>query len=351
MLYQTENQHGGDIYGGGITLDYSANTNPLGTPPGVLAAITQALPQLHRYPDPYCRALVKAIADFERVPEPYILCGNGAADLIYACCAAVKPRIAVELAPTFAEYALGLERVGCRVERYPLRQEDMFDLDEGFLGFLEKVRPEAVFLCSPNNPTGRLIPTALLERILRYCGETGTQLFLDECFLDLSDGGVSMKAHLHDCPQLLLLKAFTKSYGMAGVRLGYCLCADHELLGKMAETSQPWNVSSLAQAAGIAALREKAFLRRTRDLIRAERPWLAQRLTERGFWVCPSKANYLLLHGPEGLTEALRRQGIAIRSCANYHGLDIGWYRIAVRRHEENELLLAAIEWAIREVT
>lgn len=306
MLYQAENQHGGDIYGGGITLDYSANTNPLGTPPGVLAAITQALPLLHRYPDPYCRTLVRAIADFEQVPEPYILCGNGAADLIYAYCAAVKPQIAVELAPTFAEYALGLERVGCRVERYPLRQEDMFDLDVGFLSFLKRVRPEAVFLCSPNNPTGRLTPPALLERIMRYCGETDTRLFLDECFLDLSDDGVSMKTHLHECPQLLILKAFTKSYGMAGVRLGYCLCADHELLGKMAETSQPWNVSSLAQAAGIAALREEAFLRQTRALIRAERPWLAQRLTELRLWVCPSKANYLLLHGPAGLAEALR---------------------------------------------
>lgn len=348
MLYQTENQHGGDIYGGGITLDYSANTNPLGTPPGVLAAITQALPQLHRYPDPYCRALVKAIADFEQVPEPYILCGNGAADLIYACCAAVKPRIAVELAPTFAEYALGLERVGCRVERYPLRREDMFDLDGGFLGFLERVRPEAVFLCSPNNPTGRLIPPALLERILLYCGETGTRLFLDECFLDLSDDGVSMEAYLQDCPQLLILKAFTKSYGMAGVRLGYCLCADNALLGKMAEASQPWNVSSLAQTAGIAALREGAFLRQTRALIRTERPWLAQRLTELGFWVCPSKANYLLLHGPEGLAKALRQRGIAIRSCANYYGLSAGWYRIAVRRHEENERLLDVIEYSLQ---
>ena len=83
MLYQTENQHGGDVYGGGITLDFSANTNPLGTPPSVLEAVCRALPQLHRYPDPYCRRLVQAIAGHEQVPASYILCGNGAADLIY----------------------------------------------------------------------------------------------------------------------------------------------------------------------------------------------------------------------------------------------------------------------------
>lgn len=348
MLYQTENQHGGDIYGGGITLDFSANTNPLGTPPSVLAAITQALPQLHRYPDPYCRALVKAIAEFHRIPESYILCGNGAAELIYACCAAIKPQIAVEPAPAFAEYTLALAYMGSKVERYLLRQDSALDLDENFPAFLEKVQPELVFLCNPNNPTGRLISPALLKRTLLYCRETGTRLLLDECFLDLSDDGISMLAYLRDFPQLLILKAFTKSYGMAGVRLGYCLCADSALLEKMAGTSQPWNVSALAQAAGVAALRETEFLRQTRTLICTERPWLAERLMELGFWGCPSKANYLLLHGPEGLEEALRQQGIAIRNCANYHGLGDGWYRIAVRRHEENELLLAAIKQTLQ---
>ena len=135
MLYQTENQHGGDVYGGDITLDFSANTNPLGTPPGVLEAVCRTLPQLHRYPDPYCRRLVQAIASHEQVPASYILCGNGAADLIYAYCAALRPRTAVELAPTFMEYSAGLAQVGCRVERYFLHQAQNFDLDERFLSF------------------------------------------------------------------------------------------------------------------------------------------------------------------------------------------------------------------------
>ena len=139
MLYQTENQHGGDVYGGGITLDFSANTNPLGTPPGVLEAVRRGLPQLHRYPDPYCRQLVQAITAHEQVPASYVLCGNGAADLIYAYCAALRPRTAVEPAPTFAEYGLGLAQVGCRVAPYFLHQAENFDLDEGFLPFLEVV--------------------------------------------------------------------------------------------------------------------------------------------------------------------------------------------------------------------
>lgn len=349
MLYQTENQHGGDVYGGGITLDFSANTNPLGTPPGVLEAVCRALPRLHRYPDPYCRRLVQAIATHEQVPASYILCGNGAADLIYTYCAALRPRTAVEPAPTFAEYGLGLAQVGCRVTPYFLHQAENFDVDEGFLPFLEEKKPEAVFLCTPNNPTGRLLPLPLLEWILQGCAAWGARVLLDECFLDLTEDGVSAKALLAAHPELLILKAFTKSYGMAGIRLGYCLCADSALLHRMASASQPWNVSSLAQSAGVAALTEQDFLQRTRSLVHTERRWLTDNLAALGFWVCPSQANYLLFRGPRGLREGLLRQGIAIRGCENYSGLDDGWYRIAVRPHEENETLITAIRQFCKE--
>ena len=351
MLYQTENQHGGDVYGGGITLDFSANTNPLGTPTGVLEAVRRALPQLHRYPDPYCRRLVRAIAAHEQVPESYVLCGNGAAELIYAYCAAAKPRTAAETAPTFAEYALGLAQVGCRVTPYFLHQAENFDLGEGFLPFLEEKKPEAVFLCTPNNPTGRLLPLPLLEQILQVCAAWGARVFLDECFLDLTEGGVSARSLLAAHPELLILKAFTKSYGMAGIRLGYCLCADSALLHSMAAASQPWNVSSLAQSAGVAALAEQDFLQRTLSLVRTERRWITDNLTALGFWVCPSQANYLLFRGTLGLREALLRQGIAIRGCENYSGLDDGWYRIAVRPHEENEALITAIRQFCKETS
>lgn len=344
MLYQTKNPHGGDIYGGEIQLDFSANTNPFGTPEGILDAIEHALPEIHRYPDPYCRRLVQAISDFEGVPKEFILCGNGAAELIYSYCEAVRPTTAVELAPTFSEYALGLERLGCRVKRYFLRQENDFELDEAFLRFLIEEMPEVVFLCNPNNPTGQIIPSHLMDRILDTCREQGIRLFVDECFLDLSDAGESLKPLLGENPNLFLLKAFTKSYGMAGIRLGYCMSADSELLTKMAQTVQPWNVSSLAQAAGVAALREAEFLNRTRQLVFSERAWLKPQLKNLGFRVIPSHANYILFRGPAGLDKRLKEKQISIRNCGNYHGLDDGWYRIAVRLPEENKRLIQAMK-------
>lgn len=343
MLYETRNPHGGDIYGGRILLDYSANTNPYGTPEGVIRAMRLVMGDLHHYPDPYCRALVQAIAAHEGVEPQYVLCGNGAADLIYAWCRAVKPESAAELAPTFSEYALGLAETGCRVERYMLREEQTFALDEGFLDFLEEKKPQAVFLCSPNNPTGQVIEPRLLERILDFTREKGMNLFLDECFLDLADQGESMKSHLGDHPQLTILKAFTKSYGMAGVRLGYCLCGNAALLGKMAALSQPWNVSTLAQAAGVAALQEGEFLEMTRRTIVKERQWMQERLAEMDISTYPSCTNYILFRARPDLHEKLLTRGIAIRNCANYYGLGPGWYRIAVRLREENEMLMDAI--------
>ena len=345
MLYQTENRHGGDIYGG-IALDFSANVSPLGTPRSVTDAIERALPELYRYPDPYCRTLVQTISEYEGVPENFVLCGNGASELIYAYCGAVRPKRAMELAPTFSEYSLALRRTGCEVVRFALKQEENFDLRENFLPILAREKIDALFLCNPNNPTGRLIADDLLEEILRICREKNIALFVDECFLSLSDGGVDLTPSLSDFPQLFILKAFTKSFGMAGLRLGYGLSADEALLRKMSAAVPPWNVSTLAQAAGVAALGDAEFLERNRAVIRAERPRLEERLRELGFWVCPSQANYILFRGEAGLADRLRERGAAIRDCANFEGLGPGWYRAAVRLREENDALLDAMRRA-----
>lgn len=241
MLYQTKNPHGGDREGRTIKLDFSVNTNPLGPPEAVRRAVVESAGALDQYPDPRCRALVRALAEHEGVPEDCILCGSGAAELIYSYCAAVRPRRALELAPTFSEYASALEAAGCRVERWNLRSENGFALGADFLEALAAGDWDAVFLCTPNNPTGQLIAPDLLEDICRVCKDRGIRLFLDECFLDLS-GGPSMKAALADFPGLFLLRAFTKTYAMAALRLGYCLSADRALLAAMSRTAQPWNV-------------------------------------------------------------------------------------------------------------
>ena len=130
---------------------------------------------------------------------------------------------------------------------------------------------------------------------------------------------------------------------MAGIRLGYALSADTALLDAMQHTGQPWAVSSLAQAAGLAALDETAYVEQVRALIAVQRPLLASGLRALGLRVLDGRANYLLFQGPETLGETLRQKGIVLRSCANYPGLDGSWYRTAVRTAAENEQLLQTL--------
>ena len=299
----TQLTHGGDWAGyraqyGHDALDFSANVSPLGLPQGVANAIAAALPHADRYPDPLCRALRAKLAPHEGIPAESILCGNGAADLIFRLAWAAKPRTALVTAPTFAEYAAALEGAGCVVRRHFLQAEVDFAVTDSILS---SITPEVdmVFLCQPNNPTGQLTPLPLVERILRRCEACGALLVVDECFLDfLPDCNALTAKALLDSKNLLILKAFTKLYGMAGVRLGYCLCANTALLEAMQAAGQPWAVSSLAQAAGLAALDETAYVAQVRELIAQQRPRLTAGLRALGLRVLDGRANYLLFQGP-----------------------------------------------------
>lgn len=346
--------HGGDWAGyrarfGHDALDFSANVSPLGLPQGVADAIVAALPTADRYPDPLCRELRTALSRAEQLPEPWILCGNGAADLIYRLVWTLKPRRALLPAPTFAEYAAALESVGCEVKRKTLHEADDFAVTEAFVQAVNQ-SIDLVFLCQPNNPTGQITPPELVQRLVRRCADCGAVLVVDECFLDFLQqrDALTAKPLLQTAPNLVILKAFTKLYAMAGVRLGYALCANTALLAKMQAAGQPWGVSSLAQAAGAAALRETAYAYAVRALIADQRPRLAAGLRALGLQVIEGSANYLLFRAPETLGAALQQRGVCLRSCGNYPGLSAGWYRTAVRTAPENEQLLQTMREVLK---
>ena len=336
--------HGGDIYKKRVTLDFSANVNPFGTPEPVKAAIRAAAEEVDRYPDPYCLRLRERLGALHDVSTDDILCGNGAAELIFSFISALKPKTALLPVPSFAEYETALRSVSVEPTFYPLRRENGFALSEDILHAITE-RTDVLMLCSPNNPTGRSIEPALLLRVLDRCRETGTWLFLDECFQDLTDEdrAFSLIGHMREYDRVLILRAFTKTYGMAGVRLGYAISKNRGLLFKMSETVQPWNVSTVAQYAGLAALDCPDRAKQARALFAEEKPYLMRMLTALGIEVYPGDANYLLLSGVPELYEALLERGILVRDCSNYRGLLKGDVRIAVRRHAENAALIAAI--------
>ena len=249
-----ERTHGGDIYGlERPVLDLSISLNPLGVPPCAIQAAREALERSPAYPDPLCRGLRRAISARDGVPEDWVLCGNGASDLIDRLVRALRPDHALVLAPTFSEYHRALYKNNCKVKFHYANMHEDFRFSSALLGKISQ-EIDAVFLCDPNNPTGTLISHQLLRALLARCREAGALLVVDQCFLELSPGEPDRLVRELEGGGLLLLRALTKSYAMAGLRLGYCLSDDRTLLAAMAEEGPPWPVSQLAQQAGISAL-------------------------------------------------------------------------------------------------
>ncbi|MBQ9661649.1 MAG: aminotransferase class I/II-fold pyridoxal phosphate-dependent enzyme [Oscillospiraceae bacterium] len=343
-------EHGGDWAGyqeeyGSLPMDFSASISPLGLPKGVREAAVRALDEADRYPDPLCRALCAKLAEKHGIPAGQIVCGNGAADLIHRLCSRLRPRHALLAAPDFTEYRRALQSAGCGISLFPLQAEDGFRLGTAFADTIGE-ETDIVFLSNPNNPSGVLTGREVLEPILQRCREKNCLLVVDECFLDFAEreAEVSMIPALDGTPQLAVLKAFTKTYAMAGLRLGYLLCGNAELAAALQREGQPWPVSHIAQEAGLAALTEENYVNLLRRLITTERKRMAQALDEMGFTVIPGEANYLLLQsGNTRLCDRLRRRGILIRDCSCYDGLGPGWYRVAVRTERENSALLGAL--------
>ena len=349
--------HGGDVYSARQKmkqepLDFSANINPMGMPPGAVRAAADALQQCTQYPDALCRELRAALAAYEGIPAEQIVCGNGAADLIFRIVAATHPQRALLLEPTFAEYEQALRSMDCSIAYFPLQESEGFVLPEAFL---QQLTPEInlLFLCNPNNPTGRTVSPALLQEIWKRCEEAGILLVVDECFNEFLEHPEqnTLKDVLETGANAVILKAFTKSFAMPGLRLGYGLCGNRDLAERIFACGQPWGVSIPAQAAGVAALQEQGYLERMRRLIQTERRWLSENLARLGLRVFPSEANYILFRTETeiSLRERMEQRGVLIRACGNYRGLDDRYYRIAVRGHDENERLIAALKCALEE--
>lgn len=337
--------HGGDIYRHPDVLDFSANINPLGTPPSVIQAAKDSMERICHYPDACQEKLKQALAAYEQVPVEWLVCGNGAAELIFALVQAVKPKRALVMAPTFAEYAQALESVGCEVNREVLKRENGFALQRTILEKIQKEALQMVFLCNPNNPTGILMDPELLRQIVTVCEQRKIYLVVDECFLDFVPEPElhTLKGELNGKQYLFLLKAFTKRYAMAGLRLGYGITSGERLMENIERQLQPWNVSIPAQEAGCMALKETEYVEEARQLIFRERKFLRDELRKTGYPVLDSQANYLFFEGEPDLYEKLLEEGVMIRDCGNYPGLWKGCYRIAVKLHAENEQLLQKI--------
>ncbi len=190
-----------------------------------------------------------------------------------------------------------------------------------------------------------MVEPELLEKIAERCQKYGVTLILDECFVMFTgaEERYSFLKKYRNYPGVVIVRAFTKLYAMPGVRLGYLVCSDAALTEAIRADLPEWNLSVFAQQAGCVACGQRAYVEHSVAFVCRERAWLTEQLSEIGITVFASNANFLMIKDGRPLAKELLKKGILIRDCSNYRGLSGGYYRIAVRRREENERLLAAL--------
>ena len=334
--------HGGDVYRNEVRLDFSVNLNPFPMPAEVADAMQAGLSEIHQYPDPSQQKLREGIASLEGIAAENIICGNGASELLMAAVHAVLPRKALITSPCYAGYAVALKASDAEITEYLLDEKKDFALDEGVLDQIND-STDMVFIADPNNPNGRLIEPGLKKAIIEKCEACGVVLVIDECFYSLSEAGYERESVTDNA---LHLRAFTKTFAIPGIRIGYMLSKDTELLNEIRKHLPEWNVSRIAERTGEAAakiLESTDYLKDSVHLIKQEREYLAGQLEKLGVRVYSSDINYLLIKCGSDLYEKLLGRGILIRRCANFSGLDDTYFRIAVRQHKDNEELISIL--------
>jgi threonine-phosphate decarboxylase len=337
-------------------LDFSSNVNPLGPSEKALEAAKNSFKEIPSYPDSNSAELRQAISSrFGGLSRNNVIVGNGSTELIYLFAEAFLKRgeTAIIPAPTFGEYESAVRKTG-ETPKF-VKLDGNFNIDEGAFTH-EMAGAKIVFLCNPNNPTSILIPSETLTEIFDMALKQDSLVFLDEDFLEFveNEKALSFINKIKDYPNLFILRSFTKIFGLTGLRVGYGI-ANEEIINILSCAKIPWNVNCLAQATAVAALKDEDHLRVTRELVKKEKAQLLAELsTFKSFKVYPPDANFVFIDiRKSGLTAAelsdkLLRQGILIRDCTSFRGLDEYFIRVAVKTHTDNESLIAALKRTVK---
>ena len=260
-------------------------------------------------------------------------------DMAVSCYDGRHPEKCAIAAPSFSGYERAVKAYGAGIVYYELDSNNGFSY-EYVSGRLEQLDVQLCFICNPNNPTGNIIPENILINILDICRRRNIIVVADECFLRFNRNyeKISCKRFLKDYNNLVIINAYTKFYAMAGIRLGYLMSYNDELIDNISLQLPEWNISTVAQRAGIAAFKDKDYEGHTYRLIEKEREFLTDKLSAMECIVYPSVADYITFRLPSDkagcqLQDELLKNGILIRSCQSYRNMLPDCYRIAVTKH------------------
>jgi threonine-phosphate decarboxylase len=356
--------HGGDVWGFSRkynvplekVLDFSGPINFLGASPKAIEAIRKNVEAVRFYPDPNPVELRMQLAEYvgDVSPENIIL-GNGSTELIYMVPEFFSPNFnAIIPVPSFTEYEKATLRAGGKPIFVKLPKDFSLNIENIKKAVNSKTR--IVFICNPHSPSGTLYDMQTILELVDFCEENDTVVCIDENYIEFAEIGkrVTVTPYVKKYPNLFVIRSLTKFYAVPGLRFGYAI-ADEVFIGALQDVRQPWSINSLAVFAAKAALLDTEFIEKTKSSVKREKARLVKMIKEIDVLrVFPSETNFLLLKILDkkttsiSLRESMAREGILIRDCSTFVGLDDSYFRVTVRSVEDNLKLIEALKKTLK---
>ena len=350
----TKDLHGGNIYrfqreGKNDILDYSSNINPLGVPQKFIDIAKESFDKLVNYPDPYYIDLRKKIAEFNSLDLSNIIVGNGATEILFLYLKALKPKKVLILAPCFAEYERALKSVSAEINYFELKESDNFYPNiENLKREIETNSYDLLLFCNPNNPTGQFIKLEDIKKVVEVCENKNTKIFVDEAFIEFIENWQEKTVSLFKNKNIFIMRAFTKFFAIPGLRLGYGIGFDDEILNKMCDEKEPWTVNTFANLAGLVMLDDKEYIEKSEKWILEEKNFMYKELSEFQYLKAyKTECNFILLKiqniSSTSLRDKMIEKNILIRDASNFKFLDYHFVRLAIKDRESNIKVLEAL--------
>lgn len=327
-------------------IDFSSNVTPAGMPNEVKNILKKQIQRLTEYPDVNSSKLLSAISKYVNIPESNIVVGNGAIEIIYNFCNAFLSKNTHVLipVPTFGEYEIASKLNSSKISLFKT-----MDLTKDLKKFILKIpKNGCVFICNPNNPTGKLISKKDLLQIVSSAKKLNSLVFVDECFIELvPDLNESIISSVKKFDNVIILRSLTKSFGLAGIRIGYAISSKY-IISILQKIKLPWSVNLMAQQAGIIALENKSHISKSHNIIKKEYSFLKKKIESiNGLNLIESSTNFILIktnYDSTKLQNKLLKNKILVRDCKNFTGLENNFIRIAIKSHKDNLKLVKALE-------
>lgn len=326
-------------------IDFSSNVNPhiisdLGK------YVLEGLEKSRSYPDINYTNLRNNISDYIKVDSELIIPGNGATEIIYLLMKSIKKRLAI-LNPTFSEYGRGAKLNNLEVLDFHLKEENNFSID---LDEIQKNMDkfDSLFVCNPNNPNGKVKD---LNELLDLMVENDKLLIIDETFMEFvgEEEKYSLINRIEQTPNLFILKAVTKFFGMPGLRLGYGVTSNKQIIKNIYEYKEPWTINSFAENLSNYLFKDKEYIKSSKDYYINERKFMLEELRKISrLKVYDTDTNFVLIKLKDGEANSLKlelfeKYNILIRDASNFIGLDKSYIRVAIKSHNDNKVLIESL--------